>query len=101
MRIGPNRQYTPEGPKENGYFAERSVRASTADLAQVGEIIEAAVGAGATQIDNVSYSSSERGRRRAGEALAKAVDNARADAAAMAKAAGGRSGRSSSCRPRA
>lgn len=91
VRVGPNREYTPEGPKDDGYFAERGLRASTDDLAEVGKIIEAAVGAGATQIDNVSYSSSEEEKARR-EALAKAVENARADARAVAAAAGGRLG---------
>lgn len=91
VRIGPNREYTPEGPRDDGFFAERGLRASTEDLADVGKIIEAAVGAGATQIDNVSYSSSEEERARR-EALGKAVDNARADAGAVAAAAGGHLG---------
>lgn len=91
VRVGPNRQYTPDGPKDEGYFAERSLRVSTDDLSQVGEIIASAVGAGATEIDNVAYSSSEEASARR-QALAKAVDNARADAAAVAAAAGGRLG---------
>lgn len=91
VRIGPNRQYTSDGPKEEGYFAERSLRVSTDDLAQVGVIIEASLGAGATEIDNVAYSSSEEDTARRG-ALAKAVANARSDAAAVAEAAGGRLG---------
>lgn len=91
VRIGPNRQYTPDGPKDEGYFAERSLRVSTDDLAQVGTIIEAALGAGATEIDNVAYSSSQEDAARR-EALAKAVANARSDAAAVAEAAGGRLG---------
>ncbi|MGD8495056.1 MAG: SIMPL domain-containing protein [Gemmatimonadales bacterium] len=91
VRIGPNRQYTSDGPREEGYFAERSLRVSTDDLAQVGVIIEAALGAGATEIDNVAYSSSEEDSARR-EALAKAVANARSDAAAVAEAAGGRLG---------
>jgi hypothetical protein len=91
VRIGPNRQYTPDGPKDEGYFAERSLRASTDDLAQVGTLIEAALGAGATEIDNVAYSSSEEEEARR-EALGKAVENARSDAEAVARAAGGRLG---------
>lgn len=92
VRIGPNRQYTPDGPKDDGYFAERSLRVSTDDLAKVARIITAAAGAGATEIDNVAYSSSEEDSARR-QALAKAVENARSDAAAVAAAAGGRLGR--------
>lgn len=91
VRIGPNRRYTSDGPKEEGYFAERSLRVSTHDLAQVGTIIEAALGAGATEIDNVAYTSSEEETARR-QALARAVENARSDAAAVARAAGGRLG---------
>jgi len=91
LRVGPNRQYTADGPKDAGYFAERSLRVSTDDLSEVGEIIASAVGAGATEIDNVAYSSSKEASARR-QALAKAVENARADAAAVAAAAGGRLG---------
>jgi uncharacterized protein YggE len=91
VRIGPNREYTPEGPRDAGYFAERSLRVTTNDLADVGRIIQAAVGAGATSIDHVAYSSSEEdGARR--QALTRAVEKARADAEVVAAAAGGRLG---------
>ena len=92
VRIGPNREYTPDGPRDAGYFAERSLRVTTHDLADVGRIIQAAVGAGATSVDGVGYSSSEEESARA-EALARAVEKARGDAAAIARAAGGRLGR--------
>ena len=91
VRIGPNREYTPDGPRDAGFFAERSLRVTTNDLADVGRIIQAAVEAGATQVDHVAYSSSEEeaARRRA---LSMAVEKARADAQAVAAAAGGRLG---------
>lgn len=92
VRIGPNREYTPEGPRDAGYFAQRSLRVTTNDLADVGRIIQAAVGAGATSIDGVGYSSTEEESARH-EALARAVEKARADAAVVARAAGGRLGR--------
>lgn len=91
VRVGPNREYTPDGPRDAGYFAERSLRVTTNELADVGKIIQAAVGAGATSVDGVSYSSSEEESARA-EALARAVEKARADAAVIARAAGGRLG---------
>ena len=92
VRIGPNREYTPDGPRDAGYFAERSLRVTTNELADVGRIIQAAVAAGATSVDGISYSSSEEESARA-EALARAVEKARADAAVIARAAGGRLGR--------
>lgn len=91
VRIGPNREYTPEGPRDDGYFAERSLRVTTNDLSDVGRVIQAAVGAGATQIDHVAYSSTEETAARR-EALMKAVEKARGDADAVAAAAGGRLG---------
>ncbi len=91
VRIGPNREYTPEGPRDAGYFAERSLRVTTNDLADVGRIIQAAVGAGATQIDHVAYSSSEEEEARE-RALTLAVEKARRVAQTVAAAAGGRLG---------
>lgn len=91
VRIGPNREYTPEGPRDAGYFAQRGLSVTTNELADVGRIIQAAVGAGATSIDGIAYSSSEeQGARH--EALARAVDAARTDATVIARAAGGRLG---------
>jgi len=91
VRIGPNREYTPDGPRDAGYFAERSLRVTTNDLVDVGRIIQAAVGAGATQIDHVAYSSSEEEAARE-RALILAVEKARGDAQTVATAAGGRLG---------
>jgi len=91
VRIGPNREYTPQGPRDEGYFAERSLRVTTDELSDVGRIIQAAVGAGATQIDHVAYSSTEEEAARR-EALRRAVEKARGDAEAVAAAAGGRLG---------
>lgn len=90
-RIGPNREYTPEGPRDAGYFAERGFRVTTDDLADVARVVQAAVGAGATQIDHIAYSSSREDEARE-RALALAVERARADAQAIARAAGGRLG---------
>ena len=91
VRVGPNREYTPDGPRDAGYFAERSLRVTTNDLVDVGRIIQAAVGAGATQIDHVAYSSSEEEAARE-RALILAVEKARGDAQTVATAAGGRLG---------
>ncbi|MFW6089640.1 MAG: SIMPL domain-containing protein [Gemmatimonadota bacterium] len=91
VRIGPNREYGPDGPRDAGYFAERSLRVTTDDLADVGRIIQAAVEAGATQVDHVAYSSSEEEEARQ-RALTLAVEKASADARTIATAAGGRLG---------
>lgn len=91
LRIGPNREYTPEGPRDAGFFAERSIRVGTGDIGDVAKIVSAAVKAGATQVDFVSYTSSEEEAART-EALQKAVAKARSDAEIVARAAGGRLG---------
>lgn len=61
------------------------------DLARVGAVIDAALGAGATNISGIRFESTRREPARL-EALAKAVQAARREAEAIARAAGGRLG---------
>lgn len=91
LRVYPNREYTPEGPRDAGYNADRSISVTTDDVSDVARIVSAALGAGATEIGHVAYSSSRSDEARA-EVLAQAVRNARADAEIVAAAAGGRLG---------
>lgn len=75
-------------PRVTGYTVTNTVKAETHQPAQAGAIIDAALGAGANLINGLSfYASSIEAPRR--EAIALAVGNARADAQAMATAAGG------------
>lgn len=75
-----------------GYEAQISIIAASSDLAGVGAIIDAALAAGADEIDHVAFEVSDaQGLRR--EALAAAVVEATASAQVMARAAGGRLGR--------
>jgi uncharacterized protein YggE len=89
----PEMNYDRPGntPKVTGYVVTNSVRAESKRVDQAGAIIDAALGAGANIINALSFyaSSIEEARR---EAIGAAVANARADAEAMAQAAGGRLG---------
>lgn len=88
--VYPETQYDQNGrtPRVTGYVVTNTVRAETHRPEQAGAIVDAALGAGANMINGLSfYASSIDVPRR--EAIAAAVANARADAEAMARAAGG------------
>lgn len=88
---GQNRDGNPEQPRVIGYVARNTIRADVHNMAQVGPVIDASLAAGANSLGGLEmYSSREDAVRR--EALANAVRAARADAEAMATAAGGRLG---------
>jgi uncharacterized protein YggE len=80
-----------EQPRVIGYVARNTVRADVWRMDQVGPVIDGALAAGANRLGGLDmYSSREDAVRR--QALANAVNAARADAEAMAAAAGGRLG---------
>jgi uncharacterized protein YggE len=87
--VNPEMVYgSGQAPRVTGYVVTNTVRAETQRPEQVGAMIDAALGAGANVINGLSfYASSIDAPRR--EAIAAAVSNARADAEAMARAAGG------------
>ena len=78
-------------PQLVGYVATNSVRLKTDQLARIGAMLDAAIAKGATNVSGLTFfaASSDDARRRA---LGIAVDRARRDAEAMARAAGGRLG---------
>ncbi len=88
--VSPELRYDKDGgsPKVTGYVVTNSVRAESRKPEQAGAIVDAALGAGANLINSLSFyaSSIDEPRR---QAIALAVSNARADAEAMARAAGG------------
>jgi uncharacterized protein YggE len=89
----PEMNYDRPGntPRVVGYVVTNSVRAESKRVEQAGTIIDTALGAGANMINALSfYASSIDDARR--QAIGSAVANARADAEAMAQAAGGRLG---------
>jgi len=86
----PEMNYDRPGntPRVIGYVVTNTVRAESKRIDQAGQIIDAALGAGANMINSLSFyaSSIEEARRKA---IGAAVASARADAEAMAQAAGG------------
>ncbi len=74
-----------------GYQARSAIEAPVRDLTKVGAVIDAALGAGATNISQIRFESTKREAARQ-EALARAVQTARREADAIARAAGGRLG---------
>lgn len=88
--VYPELRYDKDGgsPKVTGYVVTNMVKAETHRAEQAGAMIDAALGAGANMINSLSfYASSIDAPRR--EAIGLAVASARADAEAMARAAGG------------
>jgi uncharacterized protein YggE len=74
-------------PTITGYQASLSVEAKVRDIGTLGDVINAANGAGADNISGPSFTISEDSKYTV-EAIGKAVDDARKNAEAMAKAAG-------------
>jgi uncharacterized protein YggE len=85
--------YSRDGgrPRIIGYIARNTVRAEVRRVEQTGAIIDAGIGAGANNIGGLHFYSSNVDAARQ-TALTQAVGRARADAEAMARAAGGRLG---------
>ena len=74
-------------PTITGYVARNTIRAEVRDVAKVGDVIDAALAGGATQIQGVNFwSSNLQAARRQG--LQNAVASACQDAAAIARGAG-------------
>ena len=87
--VYPNERHSPEGQRTLlGYIARNSIVVSLERIDQVGPVIDAALGAGANVVSNLQLHSSkyEEARR---SALQEAVRKAKADAEALAAAAGG------------
>lgn len=81
-------QSAGKAPKITGYRASNSVQIEVRDIDSIGKVIDAALGAGATNVGSVSlYASNTDAARR--DALKEAVAKARGDAEAAATAAGG------------
>ncbi|MBZ5583253.1 MAG: SIMPL domain-containing protein [Acidobacteriia bacterium] len=87
--LSPNYQYPRPGgqPTIAGYSASNTVEITTADLAGVGKLIDAATQAGATNIQQLQFTLKDEAPVRA-EALRQASAQARANAEAMAAGLG-------------
>lgn len=88
--VNPEMQYPPSGGpgKVTGYMVSNVVRVELKRIDQVGPAVDAALAKGANQINSIQFSSSTANDSRR-TAMADAVRDARADAEALAKAAGG------------
>lgn len=88
--VYPEMKYDKDGasPRVTGYVVTNTIRAESKRVDQAGSIIDAALAAGANMINGLSFyaSSIDEARR---QAIGSAVASARADAEAMARAAGG------------
>lgn len=74
-----------------GYFVSRQIEVDLRDLDKLGQLLEKATDLGVNQLGDPRLDSSKR-RELERQALAKAVEDARANADAVAKASGGRLG---------
>jgi uncharacterized protein len=94
VTVTPEYQYPKEGgrPTVVGYQGRNVVAVEVRELARIGQVIDAALGAGATSIAGPRFalSAPDSARR---EALDAAVRKAGADASVMARAAGVQLGR--------
>jgi hypothetical protein len=91
FNVIPETRYDREGqavPRTLSYLVSNIVTVELRRMDQVGPVIDAALGAGANQIHSLNFglANADSARR---SALASAVSVARADAEAMARAAGG------------
>lgn len=87
QQVAVSPRYGENGQNIVGYSATNSVNATIRDLAQAGAVVEAAVAAGANQVYGPTFSISDQ-TGLYGEALTKALDDARTKATAIAEAAG-------------
>jgi uncharacterized protein YggE len=86
--VAPEMRHDGKQPQVVGYVARNMVQADVRRIDQVGALIDASLAAGANVVSSLRFYSSraDEGRRLA---LSDAVAKARADADAMARAAGG------------
>lgn len=91
VSINPEYEYPREGgrPTVVGYQAQNSIQVEVRQISLIGTVIDAGLSRGATNVGGLRFfaSSTEAATR---EAMRKAVVRARADADAIAEAAGGR-----------
>lgn len=88
LSLAPEIEYRPQGgPKHVGFRLTNRVTIRVRDTAQIADVIDRAIGAGATSLDGVRFRVADEGAARRA-ALAAAVDDARAAAETLAAAAG-------------
>lgn len=86
QQVSVTPRYGENGQKIVGYSATNSVNVTIRDLAQAGTVVEAAVAAGANQVYGPTFSISDQ-TGLYGDALEKALEDARSKATTIAGAA--------------
>jgi uncharacterized protein YggE len=88
--LSPIWEYPKEGsPKIVGYTCSNTIRVTVKNLNKVGEVIDAAVAAGANQVSSIQFTISDEAMRQLGlNALSLAVKDAASKASTIATAAG-------------
>jgi uncharacterized protein YggE len=88
FNIYPSQEFTPEGQlKSTKYVVDNSVFVTVRDLSKVGDVLSAAIGAGANNVSGIQFDVADKNAALA-DARKQAVDNAHALADELAKAAG-------------
>src|SRR3954471_9599869 len=88
VSLNPTMDYSGnKGPRITGYQVQNAVAVTLRDLAKAGELIDAALGAGASTLDSLEFRLEDPGPA-AERARAAAMDDARARATTIARAAG-------------
>ena len=85
--LQPEFDYANNKRTLRGYVARNAVDVRVDDLARLGDVLDVAVGAGATSVSNIRFDLKERAAAER-EALRQAVEDARARATAAAAGAG-------------
>ena len=86
--IYPSQQYTPDGQlKGTTYMVDNSLYVTVRDLSKIGDILGAAIGAGANSISGVSFDVADKDAALS-QVRQDAVEDAQATAEELAKAAG-------------
>lgn len=95
FNVYPEQSFQPDkgdrAPRIVGYNVTNTVRVEVRKIDQLGRLLDAALAKGANSINSLDFSSSNEDEARR-QALAQAVQRARADAEALAHGAGGRLG---------
>jgi uncharacterized protein YggE len=92
VSLNPTMDYSDgKGPRVTGYQVQNSVSVTLRDLSRTGELIDAALSAGASTLDSLDFQL-ENPTSAAAEARAAAMADARDRAATIARAAGAKVG---------
>jgi hypothetical protein len=92
VSLNPTMDYSAtKGPRITGYQVQNSVAVTLRNLAKTGDLIDAALGAGASTLDSLDFRLDDP-TRAAEEARSAAMADARARATTIARAAGAKLG---------